>query len=386
MGYSDPLSIYWRSAQLADRAVYCVMDRQADSADPDRAVKSLPTILALDEAGVRAVEYIPAGTRFGPQPSEQWGAAGWMGQVQLGTSDNADLVAYLEGGQLYYLTLRPLTAGQVLVVRPSRDLQASSLLVQPQPGIQTFLNTENQTAQAKFGGEELSSEPKQQLPVLEMAGIAEEAVESSPLTVANAEVGARGKRGRKALAYKLKREKGNNKLEYSCNICSKVIRCNETTAGKQWPKQPELSTRTADVCFEGVWAAIKFEGAPSHAFWRPAVRVPRARLLEAVHPAGAPAEAQDGPLRGEAAHMRGVQQAIQLVLQLEDPLAPPLGGEAIHLRQVSAGLHTDGPPSGNQHSIQTILHQKELHLSFCRCITMFSIDNLDAVAPEAAQQ
>lgn len=130
----------WESVNWAKNAIFCIVDHPCEPDDSDYSRKTLPVNLYLDRTsvaqadlsfcnvGVWAREAIPFGVRFGPyysaEDAEVHGRpVNWMRFVQPAASrDTQNMVAYQEGGQTFFLTLRPLVTGEELTVLYVSDL------------------------------------------------------------------------------------------------------------------------------------------------------------------------------------------------------------------------------------------------------------------------
>ena len=137
----------------AKNAIFCILDQPCETEDSDYARKSLPVNLYLDRTsvatadlnfcniGVWAREPIPFGVRFGPfyslEEAEVHGRpANWMRFVQpAGNRETQNMVAYQEGDQTFFLTLRPITAGEELTVLFAGDFEYFSPAPAPSPAV-----------------------------------------------------------------------------------------------------------------------------------------------------------------------------------------------------------------------------------------------------------
>ena len=129
----------FQSVNWAKNAIFCIIDHPCEPEDSDYARKSLPVNLYLDRTsvpnadltfcnvGVWAREQIPFGVRFGPyysvEDAEMHGRpANWMRFVQpAGSRETQNMVAYQEGDQTFFLTLRPIVTGEELTVLFARE-------------------------------------------------------------------------------------------------------------------------------------------------------------------------------------------------------------------------------------------------------------------------
>ena len=120
--------------EWSKRAVFCVMDEECEENDPRYPVKTMPPILLLDKTasqvdyctmGVWTRSYLPDGMRFGPYFSQESfmvhnKPANWMRFVQAPAPANKEtqnLVAYHDGGKVYFQTFRPVERGEELTVQ-----------------------------------------------------------------------------------------------------------------------------------------------------------------------------------------------------------------------------------------------------------------------------
>ena len=129
----------------ASNAIFCIIDKFCDLQDPDYCKKTLPANLILDQThvnqqtvmdgcnvGVWSKEPIPFGTRFGPYFSEDdqmrhGKPSNWMRFVQPANSmETQNLVAYQEGEETFFLTLRRINTGEELTVLYSSDFGKKS--------------------------------------------------------------------------------------------------------------------------------------------------------------------------------------------------------------------------------------------------------------------
>lgn len=119
--------------EWSTRAVFCVMDEECEEKDPKYPLKTMPPILRLDKTasqvdyctmGVWTRDHLPDGMRFGPYFSQESfmvhnKPANWMRFVQPGgpaSKESQNLVAYHDGGKVYFQTFRPVEAGEELTV------------------------------------------------------------------------------------------------------------------------------------------------------------------------------------------------------------------------------------------------------------------------------
>ena len=123
----------------ASNAIFCIIDKFCEVEDPDYCKKTLPANLLFDQTcvnqqtvngcnvGVWSKEPIPFGTRFGPYYSEDdqmlhGKPSNWMRFVQPASSiETQNLVAYQEGEETFFLTLRRIATGEELTVLYSND-------------------------------------------------------------------------------------------------------------------------------------------------------------------------------------------------------------------------------------------------------------------------
>ena len=119
--------------QWSERAVFCVMDEPCEENDPKYPLKTMPPILFLDKTasqvdyctmGVWTRSDLPDGMRFGPYFSQETfllhtKPANWMRFVQPGgggSKESGNLVAYHDGGKVFFQTFRPVERGEELTV------------------------------------------------------------------------------------------------------------------------------------------------------------------------------------------------------------------------------------------------------------------------------
>jgi len=132
-GVSEDLEVAGVSEEeWSRRAVFCVMDEICHDNDPEYALKTMPPILFLDKTSSTQVDscntgvwtccHLAEGMRFGPYFSEESyithaRPANWMRFIQPPASkETQNLVAYKDGGKVYFQTIRAVEKGQELTV------------------------------------------------------------------------------------------------------------------------------------------------------------------------------------------------------------------------------------------------------------------------------
>lgn len=130
----DLNNIDWSS-----NAIFCILDNPCETNDPEFSHKTLPANLYLDQSvaqhdpvgchlGVWAKEEIPFGCRFGPFFNEETLSihgkpSNWMRYVQpAASSEIQNMVAYQEGEEVYFLTMRQINQGEELTVLYAFDV------------------------------------------------------------------------------------------------------------------------------------------------------------------------------------------------------------------------------------------------------------------------
>ena len=159
------------------RAVFCVMDERCEESDPEYHLKTLPPILFLDKTtsqvdyctmGVWTRSFLPDGMRFGPFFSRENflvhnKPANWMRFIQAPASkETQNLVAYHDGGKVYFQTFRPVEKGEELTVMlgssflsstrgAALEKQPAKPQAQPQPTSPALVSPETVTATVSTG-------------------------------------------------------------------------------------------------------------------------------------------------------------------------------------------------------------------------------------------